>query len=30
MTVLVTLTLAGTDTGPFNLYSNSDGFWQTQ
>ena len=26
MTVLVTLTLAGTDTGPFNLYSNSDGF----
>jgi hypothetical protein len=26
MTVLVTLTLAGTDTGPFNLYSNSDGY----
>jgi hypothetical protein len=26
MTVLVTLTLAGADTGPFNLYSNSDGF----
>ena len=26
MTVLVTLTLAGSDTGPFNLYSNSDGF----
>lgn len=26
MTVLVTLTLAGTDTGPFNLYSNVDGF----
>ena len=26
MTVLVTLTIAGTDTGPFNLYSNLDGF----
>jgi len=26
MTVLVTLTLAGTDTGPFNLYSNVDGY----
>lgn len=26
MTVLVTLTLAGTDVGPFNLYSNADGF----
>jgi len=26
MTVLVTLTLAGADTGPFNLYSNSDGY----
>jgi hypothetical protein len=26
MTVLVTLTLAGTDAGPFNLYSNADGF----
>ena len=26
MTVLVTLTLAGTDTGPFTLYSNADGF----
>ena len=26
MTVLITLTTAGTDTGPFNLYSNSDGF----
>ena len=26
MTVLVTLTLAGTDTGPFNLYSDADGF----
>ena len=24
MTVLITLTLAGTDTGPFNLYSNTD------
>lgn len=26
MTVLVTLTLAGSDVGPFTLYSNSDGF----
>jgi hypothetical protein len=26
MTVLITLTLAGTDTGPFNLYSNLDGY----
>ena len=26
MTVLVTLTLAGSDTGPFNLFSNVDGF----
>jgi len=26
MTVLVTLTLAGTDTGPFNLFSNVDGY----
>ena len=26
MTVLITLTTAGTDTGPFNLYSNLDGF----
>ena len=26
MTVLVTLTLAGADTGPFNLYSDADGF----
>jgi len=26
MTVLITLTLAGTDTGPFNLYSNVDGY----
>jgi hypothetical protein len=26
MTVLVTLTLAGIDTGPFNLYSDADGF----
>ena len=26
MTVLVTLSLAGTDTGPFNLYSNVDGY----
>lgn len=26
MTVLVTLTLAGSDTGPFDLYSNVDGF----
>lgn len=26
MTVLVTLTLAGTDVGPFDLYSNVDGY----
>lgn len=26
MTVLITLTIAGTDTGPFNLYSNVDGY----
>lgn len=26
MTVLITLTLAGTDTGPFDLYSDADGF----
>ena len=26
MTVLLTLTTAGTDSGPFNLYSNLDGF----
>jgi len=26
MTVLVTLTLAGTDVGPFNLFSNVDGY----
>jgi hypothetical protein len=26
MTVLITLTVAGTDSGPFNLYSNIDGF----
>lgn len=26
MQVLITLTLAGVDTGPFNLYSNVDGF----
>ena len=26
MTVLITLTVAGTDSGPFNLYSNTDGF----
>jgi hypothetical protein len=25
-TVLVTLTVAGADTGPFNLYSNVDGY----
>ncbi len=25
-TVLITLTIAGTDTGPFNLYSDSDGY----
>jgi len=24
--VIITLTIAGTDTGPFNLYSNVDGF----
>lgn len=26
MTVLITLTTAGADTGPFNLFSNVDGF----
>ena len=26
MTVLITLTTAGTDTGPFDLYSNVDGY----
>jgi len=26
MTVTITLTIAGADTGPFNLYSNLDGF----
>jgi hypothetical protein len=26
MTVLITLTTAGSDTGPFNIYSNSNGF----
>lgn len=26
MTVLITLTIAGTDTGPFDLYSDVDGF----
>jgi hypothetical protein len=26
MTVLITLTVAGADSGPFNLYSNIDGF----
>ena len=26
MTVLITLTTAGSDTGPFNLYSDADGF----
>lgn len=26
MTVLITLTLAGSDTGPFDLYSNADGY----
>ena len=26
MTVLITLTIAGTDSGPFNLYSNLDGY----
>lgn len=26
MTVLITLTLAGTDVGPFDLYSNADGY----
>jgi hypothetical protein len=29
MTILITLTLAGTDTGPFNLYSDSDGYTNT-
>ena len=26
MTVLITLTIAGADSGPFDLYSNIDGF----
>ena len=26
MTALITLTTAGTDSGPFNLYSNLDGY----
>ena len=26
MTVLITLTVAGSDSGPFNLYSNLDGY----
>ena len=26
MTVLITLTVAGTDSGPFNLYTNLDGY----
>jgi len=26
MTILITLTFAGTDTGPFDIYSNVDGF----
>jgi hypothetical protein len=26
MTVLLTLTVAGADSGPFNLYSNLDGY----
>lgn len=26
MTVLITLTTAGADTGPFNIYSNVDGY----
>lgn len=26
MTVLITLTTAGSDSGPFNLYSNLDGY----
>lgn len=26
LTVLITLTAAGTDTGPFDLYSNADGY----
>ena len=26
MTVIITLTLAGSDTGPFNLYSNANGY----
>jgi hypothetical protein len=26
MTALITLTLAGADSGPFNLYSNLDGY----
>jgi len=26
MTVTITLTIAGSDTGPFNLYSDADGY----
>ena len=26
MTIFITLSLAGTETGPFDLYSNVDGF----
>jgi hypothetical protein len=26
MTVLITLTVAGADSGPFNLYSDTDGY----
>jgi hypothetical protein len=26
MTAFITLTTAGTDSGPFNLYSNTDGY----
>ena len=26
MTVLITLTVAGADSGPYNLYSNADGY----
>lgn len=26
MVVLITLTVAGSDTGPFNLYSDTDGY----
>jgi hypothetical protein len=29
MTVYITITSAGTDTGPFNLYSNVDGYVST-